>query len=121
MGQFGLSMNFLQVKQVLIFIYTLKKSIFVINYPFSLVSGLGFKYSEVQGAWVKVSKTQIGWHQDCGLNPKKQRGSYANGVGRKGMVHYGPLDHTSRATIRSATITNQHLILTVGLKMCGSY
>jgi hypothetical protein len=42
---------------------------------------LGFKYSEVQGPWVKVSKTQIGWRQDYGLNSQKQRGSYANGAG----------------------------------------
>jgi hypothetical protein len=59
-------MDFLQIKQVLTLIYTLK-TIYVINYPFSLVSGLGFKYSEVQGPWRKVYQDIENPGKDCGF------------------------------------------------------
>ena len=48
MDQFGVHMDFLQIKQVLTFIYALK--IYFCDYfLFSQVSGSGLKYREVQG------------------------------------------------------------------------
>jgi hypothetical protein len=48
MDQFGVHMNFLQIKQVLTFIYTLK-SISVIIFLFPLLSGLGTNFWKTQG------------------------------------------------------------------------
>jgi hypothetical protein len=52
MDQFGVHMNFLQIKQVLTFIYALRIN-FCDYFLFSQVSGSGLKYREVQGLWRK--------------------------------------------------------------------
>jgi hypothetical protein len=48
MGQIGVHMNFLQIKQVLTFIYALKID-FCDYFLFSQVSGSVLKYRKVQG------------------------------------------------------------------------
>jgi hypothetical protein len=80
-------MDFLQIKQVLTLIYTLK-TIYVINYPFSLVSGLGFKYSEVQGPWRKVYQDIENPGKDCGFITQNCRVSYAKCTLRRGMDEF---------------------------------
>jgi hypothetical protein len=52
MDQLGVHMNFLQIKQVLTFIYALRIN-FCDYFLFSQVSGSGLKYREVQGLWRK--------------------------------------------------------------------
>jgi hypothetical protein len=54
MDQFGVHMDFLQIKQVLIFIYALKID-FCDYFLFSQVFGSGLKYYKAQGFWRKNS------------------------------------------------------------------
>jgi hypothetical protein len=56
----------------------------------------------------------------AGLFSLTQRVLFAKSAIRRGIGNSGPLDHTSRATIRSAIITNRHPMPTVGLKTCGT-
>jgi hypothetical protein len=57
MDQFGLSMNFLWIKQVSGIIFVLK-SFSIIKFLFPLFSGLGIKNKEMQGLTRNISQTQ---------------------------------------------------------------
>jgi hypothetical protein len=59
MDQFEVYMDFLQIKQVLTFIYALKIN-FCDYFLFSLVSGSGSEYRKVQGLNNKLSRDTKG-------------------------------------------------------------
>ena len=66
MVQFGVKMNFLQIKQVLTFIYALKL-ISDINFLFSALSGLGAIFCKTQGRQCKNPEAQRTVPRDGGL------------------------------------------------------
>jgi hypothetical protein len=92
MDQFRITMDFLCIKQVLPFIFTLK-----IYFLFTFLDFLIFWTGHIfirksRGLGVNLPKTQSNHAVDRRLVPWKHRGVFAKGVGPKGYPSIGTIE-----------------------------
>jgi hypothetical protein len=85
-------MNFLQIKQVLAFIYTLQINFCYFFSYFHYSLDWASNTEKCRGPDVKCTKTQATIAVDRGLNHYKQKGSFASLRDRRGIDQYWPLD-----------------------------
>jgi hypothetical protein len=98
MDQFGVHMDFLQIKQVLTFIYALK--IYFCDYfLFSQVSGSGLKYREVQGLTWTNSQDSLHCPVDSGFITQNPRDSLVRLPSRRGTLRSKPSDQNERTRL----------------------
>jgi hypothetical protein len=85
MDQFGIKMDFLQIKQVLTFLYALKIN-FCDYFLFSLVSGSGSEYWEVQGLNNEISRDTEGNPSGLRVLIRKTQGLFSELAIAKGYA-----------------------------------
>ena len=102
MVQFGVHMDFLQIKQVLVIIFVLKMHFWFIFSVFRVL-WTGPKIPKSAGAFVKeFLRLSALYKVDCGLVSIKHRVFLTNATRRRGILWFQPLDHEPSAWIRLA-------------------
>jgi hypothetical protein len=92
MDQFGITMDFLCIKQVLAFIFTLKIH-FLFTFLDFLISWTGRKIKpKSRGHCATNPKTQSDWRQDCGLISYFPEDSCVKWSSEGGIGRRWPLD-----------------------------
>jgi hypothetical protein len=101
MDSFGLNMNFIWNKQVLVFIFILKIHFLFTFLDFSNSEDWASNSVKDRGNNAKVSKTLRTAPEDRGLVSRNNKDSYANVSGRRGMGDSDPFDHGWTTPIRT--------------------
>ena len=107
MDQFGLNMNFLGIKQVIVIIFTLKINFHICLSNFSAPWTARIKSDKCRVRYVKFPKTQTNSGLDRGLDSRKIRVSYIKPVSRRGIRPPEPSDQNPMSTIRSSRYYNR--------------